>query len=107
MLENVEEKVNALTKLADLIGKQTLVMWCIVTTVTTGYLYFKYDLSQEKRITENSAGYERLVKEMREVREEQKVIKTDAKETKEQVNNTIPKLDTLINKTTETIENIK
>ncbi len=100
MLSNPEEKVNALTKLADLIGKQTLVMWCIIMTFTTGYLFIKYDGAQDKRITENSAGYERLVEEI-------KGIKKVQKENAEKIDVTIPKLDTTIKDVRQTLKRLK
>lgn len=100
MLENPEEKVNALSKLADLIGKKTLVMWCILTTFTTGYLFLKLDGVQNRRITETAAGYERLVEEI-------KGIKKVQKENAEKIDSTIPRLDTTINDVKNTLKRLK
>lgn len=104
MLENVEEKVNALTKLADLIGKKTLVMWCIITTFTTGYLFIDGRTTERQlnsaRITEIKESNDKLVKEI-------KGIKEDAKQTKAKVDSTMPRLDTLIDKANNKLNKIK
>jgi len=97
MLENVEEKVTALTKLADLVGKQTLVMWCIVTTFTTGYLFIDGRNTERElnkaMISEIKASQDKLVEKM--------------EETQNRVNNQLPRLDTLINNASQTIKDIK
>lgn len=100
MLENPEEKVNALTKLADLIGKKTLVMWCIATTFTSGYFFTKYDAVQDKRLNENAAGYERLVGEIKGIKEAQK-------QNAQKIDSTIPKLDTTIRDVRQTLKRLK
>lgn len=97
---NVEEKVNALTRIADLIGKQTLVMWCIVTTFTTGYLYIDTNKLQESRINEIKQSNERLVEEI-------KGIKQLQKETKKQVDSAIPKLDYTLDNAEQLIKDMK
>lgn len=100
MINNVDEKVNALTKLANLVGKETLVMWAILTTFTTGYLFIDGRKTQETRITEIKQSNERLIEEV-------KGIKKTTHETKLQVDSTIPKLDTTINKVNQTLKSIK
>lgn len=102
MLKNINptEAVNTLTKLADLVGKQTLVIWCIVTTFSTGYLYVAHDKSQESRIKENKASYEMVIEEI-------KGIKKTTAETKEKVDSTIPKLDSTIINVNQTMGELK
>lgn len=100
MLENPIEKVNALVKLADVVGKKTLVMWCLFTTFTSGYFFVKYDRVQNKRINENSAGYERLVEEI-------KGIKKIQLDNTNEIKSTIPKLDTTITNVEETLKRLK
>jgi len=98
-IDNPEEKVNALTKLADLIGKKTLVMWCILTTFTTGYLFVDVRTITQDRINEIKESNERLVGEI-------KGIKIMTEQNKKSINSTIPKLDTTINNVNKTLENI-
>ena len=96
---NIEEGANALGKVANLIGKKTLVMWCIVTTFTTGYLYFKTNDLQDKRLTEMKEANDKLVAEIRN-------IKATTEETKLKVDSTIPKLDTTILNVKQTLDKI-
>lgn len=100
MLTNPEEKVNALTKLADLVGKQTLVMWCILTTFTTGYLFHNNNELQNTRINEIKTSNERLVEEVKGMR----IIQ---EKNAEKINSTVPKLDTTISDVKETLEQLK
>lgn len=99
-MQQIEEKVNALSKIADLVGKKTLVMWCILTTFTTGFLYIESRNERDKRITENSAAYERLVEEI-------KGIKHTTDENKKQIDSRIPRLDTAIENVNQTLLDIK
>lgn len=99
MIQNPIEKINALSKLADLIGKKTLVMWCIFTTFTSGYFFIKYDKVQDKRLSENSASYERLVGEI-------KGIKQVQKDNSAKIDSALPKLDTTIHNVEKTLNKI-
>ena len=95
-----EEKVNALTKLADLVGKKTLVMWCILTTFTTGYLFINNNELQNTRINEIKISNERLVEEI-------KGIKQVQKDNTDKIDSTIPKLDTTIDNVRQTLKKLK
>lgn len=98
MLQSAEEKVNALTKLADLIGKKTLVMWSIVTTFTTGYLFIDGRKTQESRINEIKESNERLIKEIKEIKENAKEATIKIDETKQNVDTTIINIKKTLNK---------
>lgn len=100
MIQNPVETVNALEKLADIIGKKTLVMWCIVTTFTTGYLFIDGRKTQETRISEIKISNEKLIEEI-------KGIRKITNEHKLQIESTIPKLDTTINNVNQTLINLK
>lgn len=100
MINNVEEKVTALTKLADLVGKQTLVMWAIITTFTTGYLFIRNDKLQDKLYITQGQGYERLINRIDKV-------EAITNHNKNQIDSTIPKLDTTIYQVKEKLKNIK
>lgn len=104
MVENAEEKVNALTKLANLVGKQTLVMWCILTTFTTGYLFVDGKSTERQlndlRIKELKEAQAKLIQEIKEVKEDQK-------NTKVQFNKFGKKIDTLVDKASEKLENMR
>lgn len=100
MIQNPVETVNALEKLADIIGKKTLVMWCIVTTFTTGYLFIDGRKTQETRISEIKISNEKLIEEI-------KGIRKITNENKLQIDSTIPKLDTTINNVNQTLINLK
>jgi len=99
MIINPIEKVNALSKLADIVGKKTLVMWCIVATFTSGYFFLKYDSVQDKRISEISAGYERLFKEVKGIKE---IQKSNA----EMIDSITPRLDTTLNNVQQTLKRL-
>lgn len=100
MIQNPVESVDALTKLADVIGKKTLVMWAILTTFTTGYLFIRNDKLQDKLLNTQEAGYERLINRI------DKVEKT-SNYNKEQIDSTLPKLDTTIFEVREKLKEIK
>ena len=100
MIQNPVESANALEKLADIVGKKTLVMWCIVTTFTTGYLFLQVSKTTESRITEQKAAYERIVEEVKGIRE------TTEKNTKS-INLTNSKIDTTLIDAQETLNKLK
>lgn len=104
MLENAEEKVNALTKLADLVGKKTLVMWCILTTFTTCYLFYDGRTTERQlnaiRIQELKESQSTLIKKMENMERQNK-------ETKVEFNRTKDKLDTLVDKASQKLEDMK
>lgn len=100
MIENPVESVNALEKLADIVGKKTLVMWCIVTTFTTGYLFLDGRKTTESRITEQKEAYERIVEEI-------KGIKKTTEENKKSINLTNSKIDTTLIDAQETLNKLK
>lgn len=100
MIENPVESVNALEKLADVIGKKTLVMWCIVTTFTTGYLFLQVSKTTESRITEQKAAYERIVDEI-------KGIRITTEENKKSINLTNSKIDTTLIDAQKTLDKLK
>lgn len=79
MITNPEESANALTKLADLVGKQTLVVFLMITIFTTGFLYLENREIQELRLKEMNKGHDKLIEEI-----------------KNKVDKTIPELDTTI-----------
>lgn len=91
MLNKID--VNILTKVADLIGKKTLVMWCILTTFTTGYLFLENNKLHSQRLDQMEQSYERLVDEIKGIKhlQNKNAIKIDS---------TSSKIDT-------TIENVK
>ena len=96
---NPIEKVNALTKLADLIGKKTLVMWCILTTFTTGYLFVDVRTITQDRINEIKESNKILIEEI-------KGVKFTSEENKKSIESTIPRLDTAIKNVNKTLKNI-
>lgn len=100
MIQNPKESVDALSKLADILGKKTVVLWAIVTTFTTGYLFLDGRKTQETRINEIKQSNERLIEEV-------KGIKQTAHQTKIQVDSAIPKLDTTISAVNNTLKQIK
>lgn len=99
MLTNPEEKVNALTRLADIIGKQPLVIWCIITTFSTGYLFTDNNKLQNTRIDEIKLSNERLVEEI-------KGIKKVQQDQVEKIDSTLPKLDTTIYNVKQTLNKL-
>lgn len=100
MIQNPVESANALEKLADIVGKKTLIMWCIVTTFTTGYLFLDGRKTTESRITEQKDAYERIVEEI-------KGIKKTTEENKKSINLTNSKIDTTLINTQETLNKLK
>ena len=100
MIQNPVESVHALEKLADIVGKKTLVMWCIVTTFTTGYLFLDERKITESRITEQKEAYERIVEEI-------KGIKKITEENKKSINLTNSKIDTTLIDAQETLNKLK
>lgn len=100
MIQNPVESVNALEKLANVIGKKTLVMWCIVTTFTTGYLFIDGRKTDEARLVEQKAAYERIVEEI-------KGMKKVQAENKKNIEETVPRIDTIINDAQETLNKLK
>lgn len=100
MIQNPVESANALDKLADIVGKKTLVMWCIVTTFTTGYLFLDGRKTTESRITEQKDAYERIVEEI-------KGIKKTTEENKKSINLTNSKIDTTLIDAQETLNKLK
>ena len=100
MIQNPVESANALEKLADIVGKKTLVMWCIVTTFTTGYLFLDGRKTTESRITEQKEAYERIVEEI-------KGIKETTEENKKSINLTNSKIDTTLLDAQETLNKLK
>ena len=100
MIQNPVESANALEKLADIVGKKTLIMWCIVTTFTTGYLFLDGRKTTESRITEQKDAYERIVEEI-------KGIKKTTEENKKNINLTNSKIDTTLINTQETLNKLK
>lgn len=100
MIQNPVESANALEKLADIVGKKTLVMWCIVTTFTTGYLFLDGRKTTESRITEQKDAYERIVEEI-------KGIKKTTEENKKSINLTNSKIDTTLIDAQETLNKLK
>lgn len=100
MIQNPVESANALEKLADIVGKKTLVMWCIVTTFTTGYLFLDGRKTIESRITEQKNAYERIVEEI-------KGIKKTTEENKKSINLTNSKIDTTLIDAQETLNKLK
>ena len=100
MIQNPVESANALDKLADIVGKKTLVMWCIVTTFTTGYLFLDERKTTESRITEQKDAYERIIEEI-------KGIKKTTEENKKSINLTNSKIDTALIDAQETLNKLK
>lgn len=95
-----EEKVGVLSKLADVVGKKTLAVWAIMTTLTTGYLFIENKTLHNKLLSVTGSGYERLIDEI-------KGIRHTTQETKSKVDSTIGKLDTTITNAKETLDDLQ
>lgn len=100
MLKNLNETATGLQKIAGLISKETLVMWCIFTTFTTGYLFIDGRQTQEIRITELKQSQDKLIDEIKGIKKMQEY-------TAGIIDSTTNKVDTTINNINKKLEKIK
>jgi len=96
MLEDLNGKADALSKIADLVGKKTVVMWAMLTTFTTGYLY--YDSKVEERRL-NDVRIE-------ELKQSQKDLINTVQGMKHKQDIYIPKLDTTLKNANKTLQKL-
>jgi hypothetical protein len=100
MLNNLNETATGLSKIANLISKETLVMWCIFTTFTTGYLFVDGRKTQEIRITELKESQVKLLEEVKGIKQVQQYQK-------DIIDSTASKVDTTINKINNRLQILK